>query len=69
MGKISLDKKRIIWINPNNGFSIAALQDLQFKISLPDCLPTFQENFNAFKRLWMSLDHNIELPYENIENQ
>ena len=66
--KVLLDKKRIVWINPNNGFSIAALQDLEFEIGLPDCLPTFQENLNSFKKLWTSLDHNIELLYENIEN-
>ena len=66
--KVLLDKKRIVWINPNNGFSIAALQELEFKIGLPDCLPTFQENLNSFKKLWTSLDHNIELLYENIEN-
>ena len=26
--KIEMDKKRIVWINPNNGFSIAPFKDL-----------------------------------------
>ena len=38
--KVSLDKKRIVCINPNNGFSIAALQDLECEICLPDYLLT-----------------------------
>ena len=65
--KIKLDKKRIVWINPNNGFSIAALKDLDFEIDLPDTLPTFTENLESFRKLWMSLDYDIELLYENLE--
>ena len=65
--EVKLDKKRIVWINPNNGFSIAALKDLEFDISLPDRLPTFKENLDLFKTLWMGLDHRLELLYENIE--
>ena len=65
--KIKLDKKRIVWINPNNGFSIAALKDLDFEIDLPDTLPTFTENLDSFRKLWMSLDYDIELLYENLE--
>ena len=34
--KVCLDKKRIVWINPNNGFSIAALKDLDFEINRPN---------------------------------
>ena len=34
--KIKLDKKRIVWVNPNNGFTIAALKDLDFEIKLPN---------------------------------
>ena len=52
---------------PNNGFSIAALNDLDIEIGLPDRLPTFKENLDSFKTLWMNLDHNLELFYENIE--
>ena len=65
--EIKLDKKRIVWINPNNGFSIAALKDLEFDIGLPDRLPTFRENLDLFKTLWMDFDHRLELLYENIE--
>ena len=65
--EVKLDKKRIVWINPNNGVSIAALKDLEFDISLPDRLPTFKENLDLFKTLWMCLDHRLELFYENIE--
>ena len=65
--EVKLDKKRIVWMNPNNGFSIAALNDLDIEIGLPDRLPTFKENLDLFKTLWMNLDHNLELFYENIE--
>ena len=65
--EVKLDKKRIVWINPNNGVSIAALKDLEFEISLPDRLPTFRENLDSFKTLWMGLDHSLELLYDDIE--
>ena len=65
--EVKLDKKRIVWINPNNGFSLAALRDLETEISLPDSLPTFRENLELFKTHWMDLDHSLELLYENIE--
>ena len=65
--EVKLDKKHIVWLNPNNGFSIAALNDLEIEIGLPDKLPTFKENLDLFKTLWMNLDHNLELLYENIE--
>ena len=32
--KITLDKKRIVWLNPNNGFPLAALRDLKYEIKL-----------------------------------
>ena len=66
--KIKMDKKRIVWINPNNGFSIAAFKDLDNEIKLPNSLPTYSENFTTFKSLWRSLDHDVNLLYENIEN-
>ena len=66
--KIYLDKKRIIWKNPMNGIAIAQLKDIDFEISLPNSLPSFQDNYLKFKSLWMALDHNIDLLYENIEN-
>ena len=65
--EVKLDKKRIVWINPNNGFSIAALKDLEIEIGLPDRLPTFRENLDLFKTLWETLDHSLDLLYENIE--
>ena len=65
--KVCLDKKRIIWINPNNGFSIAALKDLEFEIQLPNTLPSYKENFEAFRTLWTSLEYDIELLYENVQ--
>ena len=55
--EVKLDKKRIVWINPNNGFSIAALKELEIEIGLPDRLPTFRENLDLFKTLWEGLDH------------
>ena len=63
--KVCLDKKRIIWINPNNGFAIAALKDLEFEIQLPNTLPSYKENFEA---LWTSLDYDIQLLYENVQS-
>ena len=51
--KKHLDKKRIVWLNPNNGFSIAALQELDYEIKLPNALSTFEENFSRFKSIWM----------------
>ena len=66
--KIKLDKKRIVWVNPNNGFTIAALKDLDFEIKLPNSRPSYEENLTIFKSLWMSLDHDVKLLYENIES-
>ena len=54
-------------MNTYNGFSITAPKDLEIEIGLPDRLPTFKENLDIFKTFWMSLDHNLELLYENIE--
>ena len=33
--KINMDKNRVIWLNPNNGFSIAAPGNLEYEIKLP----------------------------------
>ena len=66
--KKQLDKKRIVWLNPNNGFYIAALKDLDYEMKLPNSLPTFKENLTLFKSVWMNLDYNLSLLYENIEN-
>ena len=66
--KVCLNKKRIVWINPNNGFSIAALKDLDFEITMPNCLPTYEENFESFKSLWIRLEYDLDLFYENIES-
>ena len=66
--KIFLDKKRIIWRNPANGFSIAALKDLQQEIKLPYALPSYQENFDTFKSLWITLDHDVDILFENVTN-
>ena len=63
-----MDKKRIVWINSNNGFAIAALKDLDHEIKLPNSLPTYRENFATFKSLWISLDHDVNFLYQNIEN-
>ena len=48
--------------------TIAALKDLDFEIDLPDSRPTFKENLDSFRKLWMSLDYDIELLYQNLEN-
>ena len=66
--KKHLDKKRIVWLNPNNGFSIAALQELDYEIKLPNALSTFKENFSRFKSIWMKLDYDLNLLYENVES-
>ena len=58
--KIKIDKKLIVWINPN--------KDLDNEIKLPNSLATYRENFTAFKSFWRSLDHDVNLLYENIEN-
>merc|ERR1712096_90888 len=65
--KSVLDKKRIIWKNPMNGFAIAAFKDIDYEITLPNSLPTFEENYSKFKSLWMALDQNLDILYENIE--
>ena len=54
--KKRLDKTRIVWLNPNNGFYIATLKDLDYEIKLPNSLPTFEENLTLFKSVWMDLD-------------
>ena len=64
----NLDKKRIIWRNPNNGFTIAALRDLEYEIKLPNAFPTYKDNFEKFKLIWMSLDYDVQLLYENIQS-
>ena len=63
-----MDKKRIMCVNPNNGFATAALKDLDFEIKLPNCLPTYEENFDVFKSLWISLEHDVNLLFENIRS-
>ena len=32
------NKKCIIWRNPNNGFTIAALRDINYEAKLPTCV-------------------------------
>ena len=66
--KVFLDKKRIIWVNPNNGFALAALKDLEYEIQLPNSQPSYEENLKAFRKLWISLDYDIQLLYENIRS-
>ena len=61
---VFLDKKRIIWKNPANGF--AALKDTPYEIKLPKALPTYQENFETFKSLWTSLDYDVDLLFQNV---
>jgi hypothetical protein len=65
--KINLDKKRIVWLNPYTGFSIAALKDIHYEIKRPSAYTTYEENFAHFKSLWMKLDFEVKLLYENIE--
>ena len=66
--KVELDKKRIVWRNPMNGFTIAALQDLDFEIRLPNALPSYEENFEVFKSMWINVDYDLGLLYQNIES-
>ena len=39
--KVYLDKKRIVWVNPKNGFALAALKDIEFEIKLPNIQPSY----------------------------
>ena len=64
--KVFLDKKRIIWTNPLNGFAVAAMKDVNTEITLPNALPTFQENFEIFNSLWLNLDYEFEILITNI---
>ena len=66
--KVDLDKKRIVWKNPMNGFTIAALQDVNFEIRLPNLLSSYEENFKVFKSLWINLDYDLDLLYQNVES-
>ena len=59
---------RIDWLIPNNGFYIAALKDFDYEMKLPNSLSTFEENLTLFKSVWMNLDYDLCLLYENIEN-
>ena len=40
--KVYLDKKRIIWVNPNNGFTLAALKDLEYEIQPPNIHSSYE---------------------------
>ena len=51
-----------------NGFALAVLKDINFEIKLPNYLPTYDANFDAFKSLWTNLDYNLELLYENVRS-
>jgi hypothetical protein len=66
--KIMLNKKRIVWKNPANGFSVAALKEIDFEIPLPNALQTYQENYQNFKSLWLSLDYDVNNLFENIRS-
>ena len=66
--KIMLNKKRIVWKNPANGFSVAALKEIDFEIPLPNALKTYQENYQNFKSLWLSLDYDVNNLFENIRS-
>jgi hypothetical protein len=66
--QIFLDKKRIIWKNPANGFAIAALKELDREIRLPNYLPSYEENFESFKSMWTSLDYDIKILFENVKS-
>ena len=61
--KVYLDKKCIIWVNPNNGFTLAALKDLEYEIQLPNIHPSYEENLEIFR---ISLDYAMQLLYKNI---
>ena len=46
--KINVDKKRIVWLNPYNGFSIAALKDINYEIKRPNTYTSYKENCDSF---------------------
>ena len=63
-----LDKKRIVWINPANGFAIAALKDLETEIKLPNALQSYDANLKTFKSMWIELDFDLGLLYQNLRS-
>jgi hypothetical protein len=50
-----------------NKFSIAALKDINYEIKRPNDYTCYKENFDSFKSLWMNLNFEVKLLYENIE--
>ena len=58
----------MVKLNPQNGFSIAAMKDIDFKIKLPNAFTTYEENFAKFVTLWMNIDSDVKLLYDNIES-
>ena len=63
-----LDKKRIVWINPVNGFAIAALKDMKTEIKLPNALQSYDDNLKTFKSMWIELDFDLSLLYQNLRS-
>ena len=47
---------------------MAALKYLEYQIKLPNVLPSLEENLEAFKSIWMKLDYDLNLLFENIES-
>ena len=54
--------------NPVNGLAIAALKDINWEIKLPNALPTYKENFEIFQSMWLELDYDLELLFENVRS-
>ena len=65
--KVFLPQKTIIWINPYYGFAVAAYKNVETQVTLPNVLPTFQENLDIFNSLWLDLDYKFESLIENIK--
>ena len=57
---MQLNKNLMVWLNPNNGFSMAALKDLAHGIKLPNSLSTYYEgNLALFNSICMDLDYEL----------
>ena len=63
-----LNRKCIVWKNTANGFTVAKMKDIEYEIRLPNFLPTYEENFSAFQALWVGIEYNIKLLFENIRS-
>ena len=66
--QIGFEGKKIVLVNPYNGLALAVLKDSIADITVPNHLPTCQENLLLFESLWEPLDYNIGILMNNIRS-